>query len=161
MALFKRKTKDINIYSPMDGEVYSITETDDKAFASKMMGDGVMIRPTQGTIYAPCDATIEMIFPTKHAMGLRLKDQMAILLHFGLDTVELNGQGFEVFVENGQKVSQGDPLMKGDLVYLKEHAKDNCLIVVFTEINEERKLNYKTGSFTHEDIMAKITSLTE
>lgn len=67
MALFKIKTKDIPIYSLMDVEVRSITETDDKAFASKMMGDEVMICPTEGTVYAPCDATVEMIFPTKHA----------------------------------------------------------------------------------------------
>lgn len=154
MRFFNKKTKTgnielIEICCPINGEVKSIEQVSDPVFSKKMMGDGVMIIPNHEELYAPCDAVIEMIFPTRHAIGLRLADNTALLLHFGLETVALNGKGFEVFVKKGQKVAKGKLLMKVDLKYIKDNAIDDCVIMAFSEMKEGKILTKKTGDFLH------------
>lgn len=156
MSIFRKKKYRVEISCPISGQVYAVTETEDAAFSKQLMGDGVMIRPSEGNLYAPCDAKVEMVFPTKHAIGLRLRDNSAILLHFGLDTVELNGNGFELFVEQGQKVSAGELLLKADLPYLQAHAKDDCLIMVATELAANSVLHYSCGCFSRGDMLGAI-----
>lgn len=150
MGLFNRGKKTIELQAICQGEVKDITEASDAVFSQKMMGDGVMVIPESGDIYAPCDASIAMVFPTKHAMGLKLSDGSEVLLHFGIDTVNLNGEGFTVCVKEGDKIKAGDALWHADLSYIKQHAPSEAMMVVVTALADGKTLekdlgNKKTG----------------
>ena len=135
------------LFAPVAGEVHPIEEAPDEAFASKMMGDGYFVYPTEETVYAPADGEVVFVFDTKHAIGMKADDDPEYLLHIGVDTVALGGKGFEVFVENGQKVKKGDRLMTFDDAYIKEHAKSDACLVIFTGLGEGRAVNLsKTGT---------------
>ncbi len=108
------------LYAPMKGEVLDVAKSADPAFASKAMGEGVAINPSEGIVYAPADGTISLIFPTKHAMGITLNSGVELLIHAGIDTVKMNGEGFETFVETGAKVKKGDKLLSFDMDLVKE-----------------------------------------
>ena len=108
------------LYAPMKGEVLDVSKSADPAFASKVMGEGVAINPSEGVIYAPADGTISLIFPTKHAMGITLNSGVELLIHAGIDTVKMEGKGFETFVETGVKVKKGDKLLSFDMDLVKE-----------------------------------------
>ena len=137
----EKKVKETAIISsPITGNAVELSEVPDEGFAGKMMGDGAAVIPTDGMILAPEDGEVVFVFETKHALGFQTDSQMALLLHIGIDTVALNGQGFEVFVENGQKVKKGEPLMKIDISYLKEHAPSLCSPVLCTELGDNQKV---------------------
>lgn len=121
--LFK-KSVDNNIYSPVNGEMIPLENVPDKVFAEKMMGDGVAFKLKDGNIYAPCDGEIAMVFPTKHAIGFVANNGAEILIHVGLDTVNLNGEGFELIKSSG-KVKHGELVLKVDVKALE--AKGICL----------------------------------
>lgn len=106
--------------APMKGEVLDVSKSADPAFASKAMGEGVAINPSEGIVYAPADGTISLIFPTKHAMGITLNSGVELLIHAGIDTVKMEGEGFETFVETGAKVKKGDKLLSFDMDLVKE-----------------------------------------
>ena len=108
------------LYAPMKGEVLDVSKSADPAFASKAMGEGVAINPSEGVVYAPADGTISLIFPTKHAMGITLNSGVELLIHAGIDTVKMEGEGFETFVETGAKVKKGDKLLSFDMNLVKE-----------------------------------------
>ena len=137
------KTESI-IYSPMTGQAADITEAPDEAFAQKMMGDGVVIMPKEPYVYAPTDGTVTFVFDTKHAIGFETDSGIGLLIHVGIDTVKLNGVGFTVVVENGQRVKAGDLLMELDLAYLKEHAPSVVTPVVCTELTENQHIRLLT-----------------
>ena len=128
------KTRILN--SPVTGTVHPITEAPDEAFASKMMGDGFFIYPSVGEVLAPDDGEVVFVFDTKHAIGMKSADGTEYLLHIGVDTVSLGGKGFEVFVEAGQQVKKGDKLMTFDIDYIKENAKSDACLVIFTGLPE-------------------------
>ena len=128
------KTRTLN--SPVTGTVHPITEAPDEAFASKMMGDGFFIYPSVGEVLAPDDGEVVFVFDTKHAIGMKSADGTEYLLHIGVDTVSLGGTGFEVFVEAGQQVKKGDRLMTFDIDYIKENAKSDACLVIFTGLPE-------------------------
>ncbi len=135
------------IHSPIKGKLMPITEVPDEVFAGKMMGDGFAIEPTEGTVVAPTDAKIMNVFPTKHAIGLETTDGREILIHFGIDTVNLKGEGFEVLVEQGDEVKQGQELMKADIDYIAEHATSTITPIVFTNLQDGEKVTIeKSGS---------------
>ena len=119
-------------YAPLSGTVHPITEAPDEAFANKMMGDGFFIAPKDGKVFSPCDGEVMFVFDTKHALGIRMSTGVEFLIHYGIDTVNLNGKGFEIFVEEGQQVKKGDLLMQVDLDYVKANAKSSVCLVVFT-----------------------------
>ena len=108
------------LYAPVKGEVLDVSKSADPAFASKAMGEGVAINPSEGVIYAPANGTISLIFPTKHAMGITLNSGVELLIHAGIDTVKMEGKGFETFVETGAKVKKGDKLLSFDMDLVKE-----------------------------------------
>lgn len=119
MALFKKKIK---LTSPMTGDLVDITETSDPVFSGKMVGDGVTIIPTDGDVLAPMAGKIVQMFDTGHALAIE-SNGIQILIHIGLDTVELNGQGFTKIAHEGQEVKQGDLLIKVDLEKIKALGK--------------------------------------
>lgn len=128
------------LYSPFTGTVKPITEAPDPAFAGKMMGDGFLVEPENGIVLAPEDAEIVFVFPSKHAIGLKTKDGVEFLLHIGIDTVKLDGKGFEVFVKDGDSVKRGDKLMEFDLQYIREHAPSDVCLTVFTGLKEGEEI---------------------
>lgn len=107
------------IYSPMFGEVVSLANVPAEEIASGAMGDGVAIMPSRGEVYAPCDGVIGAVFHTKHAIGVNSDSGAEILIHVGVRTVQLKGQGFEILVKEGERVKAGQLIMKIDLAFLK------------------------------------------
>ena len=136
----QKVTKTIVISSPITGVAADLSTAPDEAFAGRMMGDGAVVTPTDAIVKAPEDGEVVFVFDTKHAIGFMTDSGLSMLLHIGIDTVQLNGKGFEVFVENGQKVKKGDPMMKLDLEYLKEHAPSVTSPVLCTELEDNQKV---------------------
>lgn len=129
--------------SYVEGRMADISEAPDEAFAGKLMGDGIVMFPKGNIVYAPADATIETVFPTKHAIGLKTKEGTEILLHVGIDTVKLDGKGFTVFVNDGDTVKKGDKLMEVDLNYIAENAASTAIPMVFTNLEEGQEIVWK------------------
>lgn len=143
------------IYSPFKGEAKPITEAPDEAFASKAMGDGYVVIPEDGTVVAPEDGEVVFVFPTKHAIGLRNEAGMEYLLHIGVDTVKLNGTGFEVFVKEGEKVKKGDKLIQFDVDYIKANAASEACMIIFTGLQAGQSVHMtKTGEAERLDEVA-------
>jgi len=134
----KKVSKEFTVYSPMTGLSGDIMEADDEAFAGKMMGDGAIVTPKDAKVVSPVDGTVSFVFDTKHAIGMETEDGVGLLLHVGIDTVTLNGEGFKVLVENGQKVKKGDVLMELDLDFLQKNAKSMTSPVIITDIDESK-----------------------
>lgn len=145
--------------SPFNGISAPITNAPDPAFAGKMMGDGYMVWPADGHVAAPEDGQVVFVFPTKHAIGLKTEDGVEYLLHIGIDTVKLDGKGFEVYVKDGDLVKKGDKLMSFDLQYIKEHAQSEACIAVFTSLKEgEEILVQNPGPVKALDTVAELLS---
>lgn len=157
--LFKKKNNDnvFEIYSPLNGKIIPLEEIPDEAFASKIIGDGVGIEPTGDTIYAPCDADDISIFDTNHAVSFETSNGLELIVHFGIDTVKLDGKGFERLVEDGQSVKKGDALIKFDLDYIKEHAKSHKTPVIISNMDEVEKIERSTGEIKAGDLLLRVT----
>ncbi|HDF1776173.1 TPA: PTS transporter subunit IIABC [Staphylococcus aureus] len=132
------------VHAPLTGEVTPLSEVPDQVFSEKMMGDGIAIKPSQGEVRAPFNGKVQMIFPTKHAIGLVSDSGLELLIHIGLDTVKLNGEGFTLHVEEGQEVKQGDLLINFDLDYIRNHAKSDITPIIVTQGNITN-LDFKQG----------------
>ena len=128
------------IYSPVNGIVADLSTAPDEGFAGKMMGDGAVVTPTEGTVYAPADGEIEFIFDTKHAIGFQTDSGIPMLLHMGIDTVKLEGKGFEILVTEGQKVKKGEPMMKLDLEFLSANAPSITSPILDTEVEDNQRI---------------------
>ncbi|MBA2872767.1 PTS system D-glucosamine-specific IIC component [Anoxybacillus calidus] len=122
------------IVAPLSGEVLPLSEVPDQVFSQKMMGDGFAIMPTEGTVVSPVDGKIVNVFPTKHAIGIESTNGREILIHFGIDTVKLNGEGFEALVAQGDEVKKGQELLKVDLEYVKNNAPSIITPIIFTNL---------------------------
>ncbi|WP_066172297.1 PTS sugar transporter subunit IIA [Bacillus marinisedimentorum] len=120
------------LVSPLSGEAVDITEVPDPTFSQKMMGDGVAIRPAGGQVVAPVDGEIIQLFHTKHAIGLRTRGGIEILIHIGLETVSMNGEGFTAHVSEGDKVKAGDLLIEFDMDLVIEKASSTITPIVLT-----------------------------
>ena len=131
MGFFGRKKKE-EFVCPMTGILRPMEEVPDPAFSEKLMGDGFAVELTEGTVKAPVSGTIAAAFPTGHAFGIRTKEGLEILIHIGIDTVNLQGQGFAVKVKAGDTVRQGDVLVIVDVGYVKGQEKSVCSPVIFT-----------------------------
>ncbi|KOP78248.1 glucose-specific PTS transporter subunit IIBC [Cytobacillus solani] len=134
-ALQNEGEKDLFV-SPIKGEVMPITEVPDAVFSEKMMGDGFAILPSEGTIVSPVDGKIINLFPTKHAIGILSDSGREILIHIGIDSVKLKGEGFEVSVQENEYVKAGQPLLKVDLDFVKNHTPSIITPIVFTNLKE-------------------------
>ena len=128
------------IYSPVDGIAADLSTAPDEGFAGKMMGDGAVVTPTEGTVYAPADGEVEFIFDTKHAIGFQTDSGIPMLLHMGIDTVKLEGKGFEILVTEGQKVKMGEPMMKLDLEFLSANAPSLVSPILDTEPEDNQRI---------------------
>ncbi|MBO5237797.1 MAG: PTS transporter subunit EIIC [Lachnospiraceae bacterium] len=142
----KKVVKTITIQSPMTGIAGGIETAPDEGFAQKMMGDGAVVEPKTDEVVAPANGEIAFVFPSKHAIGFVTEDGISMLIHVGIDTVNLEGAGFEVLVNEGDKVKAGAPLMKLDLDLLREKAPSLVSPVICTELEDNQSIRVlKTG----------------
>ena len=139
-AAEEKPVSTVVISSPMSGIAADLATAPDEAFASKMMGDGAVVTPQEGVVVAPEDGTVLFVFVTKHALGFTTDSGIGMIIHVGIDTVKLEGKGFDVQVEAGQHVNKGDVLMKLDLDYLKANAPSVTTPVICTELKNNQKI---------------------
>ena len=140
-----------SIVAPATGELLEITEVPDQVFSGKMMGDGFAIKPSNGDFVSPVNGKIINVFPTKHAIGIMSDDGKEILIHIGIDTVHLNGEGFDMLVAEGDEIAQGDVLVKVDLPYIETHATSIITPIVFTNLAADEQVVIRTGTVTSKE----------
>ncbi|WP_138419926.1 PTS sugar transporter subunit IIA [Aquibacillus sediminis] len=121
-GLFKKKEDNspVELVAPLTGEAIELENVPDQVFSEKMMGDGIAIKPTDSKVVSPIDGEVYDVFETKHAISLRSDQGIELLIHMGLETVNLKGEGFEIMVSKGQKISKGSPLANFDIDKMKE-----------------------------------------
>lgn len=138
----------IEIVAPISGEIVPIEDVPDVVFAEKIVGDGIAIKPTGNKMVAPCDGTIGKIFETNHAFSLESDTGIELFVHFGVDTVELKGEGFTRIASEGQQVKKGDTIIEFDLAVLEEKAKSVLTPVVISNMDEVKELQKMSGTVT-------------
>ena len=136
----KKVVGTVTISSPITGMAADLSSAPDEAFAQRMMGDGAVVTPEDPIVRAPEDGEVAFVFDTKHAVGFVTDSGISLLIHVGIDTVKLNGEGFEALVESGQTVKKGDPMLKLDLDYLKAHAPSVTSPVLCTELEDNQRI---------------------
>ena len=130
------KGAEVEIYAPLSGEIVNIEDVPDVVFSEKIVGDGIAIRPTGNKIVAPIDGVIGKIFETNHAFSMESREGVELFVHFGIDTVELKGEGFTRIAEEGQEVKKGDVIIEFDLPLLEAKAKSVLTPVVISNMDE-------------------------
>ena len=153
--LFGKKTDDF--YAPMAGKAVPITEVPDPTFAEGMLGNGIAIEPAEGKVYAPCDATVDMMFTTGHAVSLVADNGAEILIHVGLETVSLEGKPFTVHAANGDKVKKGQLLIEVDLEAVKAAGLPTITPMVVCNTDEYPTFDTFVGKdVTNEDVVIAL-----
>ena len=135
----------IEVYLPINGKVITLEEVNDGVFSEKMLGEGVAVEPSEGKVYAPFDGVIEMVYDTKHAIGLLSDSGVELLIHVGIDTVQLAGKFYDVKVSNGQKIKKGDLLMNVDLDGIKKAGYKTVTPIIITNTDDFASIDVKTG----------------
>ena len=135
---------DFELACPVRGRVIPLTEVADEMFATSAMGDGVGIVPFDGQVYAPCDGIAEVVFPTGHAIGIS-ENGVDVLIHIGINTVELEGNGFKAHVQQGDKIKKGDLLVSFDKDFIKQQGYDPTVIFIVTEMGEKKEMEISAG----------------
>ena len=143
------------LYVPMKGQVLDVGQSADEVFASKALGDGVAINPAEGMVCAPCDGTISLLFPTKHAVGITSETGVEVLIHIGINTVQLDGQGFEAFVAQGDKVKKGHKLIAADLDLIREKGLNPQTMMILPEGGNLDVTVYPGGQADSGDLAVK------
>jgi len=142
--IFKKKEEYLT--APFAGDVTDLKQVPDEAFAQKMVGDGFAITPEENVVKSPCAGEIVQIFSTGHAVGIKTKKGLEVLVHIGIDTIKLDGEGFEKLVKNGDQVEVGTPLIEIDLEYIKNNAPSILTPVIITNMEKVKSMDLvKTG----------------
>jgi len=159
MFNFFKKSK-FKVVSPSKGILRELSEVPDEVFSAKYLGDGFIVEPSNGEVYSPVEGEITMIFPTLHAVGLKCSNGIEVLVHIGVDTVKLEGEGFQAFVVKGQKVKAGELLIKFDLETIKDKVPSMAIIVIFTsgEICEITKSEQLVNNGENDIVNIKLNS---
>lgn len=152
MGFFCRKEK---LVAPVSGNLIPLSKVSDPVFSQGMMGKGFAVEPKNAKIVAPVDGVIKSIFPTKHALIITSDHGHGILIHIGIDTVQLKGVGFQVLVEEGQRVSVGEALMIFDCDQIKEENLSDVVMVLFPE-DQDIKIEVREKSVSEGDFLLKI-----
>ena len=148
---------DNSVYSPCSGKVHILEDSTDPAFNDGSMGKGCYIVPESDYLYSPIDGTVLMVFPTKHALGLRSKDGTEMLIHIGIDTVELKGKYFEIEVNKGDKINAGDLIASVDFNAIKTlNYKTDLFVIVTNPKTIDLHINFK--AIKHGDLLFTLTS---
>jgi glucose-specific phosphotransferase enzyme IIA component len=141
----ENKSVEVEIYAPLSGEIVNIEDVPDVVFSEKIVGDGIAIRPKGNKIVAPIDGVIGKIFETNHAFSMESKEGIELFVHFGIDTVELKGEGFTRIAQEGQAVKRGDTVIEFDLELLESKAKSVLTPVVVSNMDEISNIEKKAG----------------
>ncbi|MBY7142783.1 PTS glucose transporter subunit IIA [Virgibacillus sp. NKC19-3] len=141
----KKNNSETTIYAPVDGEIIPLSEVQDPVFSEKMMGDGVAIKPINKTVVAPIEGKIIQVFETKHAVGIQSSNGVETLIHIGLETVGMNGEGFQSFVDAEDTVEPGDRLISFDMELVKEKAASDIILVIITNTNDMKSIDSVNG----------------
>ncbi|KAF0339494.1 PTS glucose transporter subunit IIA [Pediococcus acidilactici] len=159
MFKFPFKKANNQITAPVSGIYLPIEKVSDQVFASKAVGDGFAISPNlnEEVIYSPVTGKVTSIFPTKHAITLKINDGTEVLLHFGIDTVDLNGAPFEMLVSANQKVNNSTPLVKVDWQQLVNAQKETSVIVVSANSTFSSNMDEKNNKVSKETVIGKFT----
>ena len=153
--LFGKKTDDF--YAPMAGKAVPISEVPDPTFAEGMLGNGIAIEPSEGKVYAPCDATVDMMFTTGHAVSLVADCGAEVLIHVGLETVSLEGKPFKVCAASGDKVKKGQLLMEVDLDAVKAAGLPIITPMLICNTDEYPTFNTIVGkNVTNDDVVIEL-----
>lgn len=142
------KESKVVLNNPVNGKVIPIDDVDDPVFSQKMMGDGFGVVPSDGDIYSPASGKVVSVFPTQHAVGLELDNGVEVLVHIGIDTVELEGGPFDTLVKEGDTVTTDTKISTVDLEGLKAAGKENTVIVVFTNMDQVDNYDLSTTGET-------------
>ena len=129
----------VKVYSVCCGKTVNIEDVGDETFSRKILGDGVAVIPEDAYVSAPFDGRVDSVFPTKHALVISDGD-VSVMIHIGINTVELKGKPFELLVKEGKKVKKGQPLVKVDYQWIKEHNIDNTVLVILLEKEIKSKI---------------------
>lgn len=148
MGLFTRKDKSVKIIAPQTGKAVPLTEVPDPVFAGKVLGDGVGIQPTDGAVLAPVSGTVVQVAHTLHAVGLESDNGLEVLVHLGIDTVKLKGEGFTCHVKEGQHVKVGDKLMDMDLALIESKGFSTVSPCIVTNLDSVKDFTVLTGDVT-------------
>ncbi|KGA97104.1 PTS glucose transporter subunit IIA [Alkalihalobacillus alcalophilus ATCC 27647 = CGMCC 1.3604] len=141
-----KKAMNVEIFAPLSGAYVKIEDVPDPTFSQKMMGDGIAIEPSDGQVVSPVKGSIVQVFPTKHAVGIKTDEGVEVLIHIGLETVKMNGEGFTAHVKEGDAVEVGDALIDFDLKLVTEKANSTLTPIVIT--NQEDLKSVQTISTT-------------
>ena len=144
------------IAAPIAGEIVPIESVPDPVFADKVVGDGTAINPTGNRLVAPCNGTIGKIFETNHAFSMETESGVELFVHFGIDTVELKGEGFTRIASEGQAIKAGETVVELDLEYLKKNAKSIITPVVISNIDDVASLDKLSGTVTEGDPLMTV-----
>ncbi len=154
----KEESKEVKLFSPVNGTVIAIEEVADPVFSQKMMGDGFAVKPSDGNIYSPVSGKVVSVFPTQHAVGITMDNGIEVLVHMGLDTVELDGKPFNTVAIEGQEVTPETKLSTIDLKGLAEADKDDAIVVVFTNMDQVSEYSLsKTGQVSVNDEIGTVS----
>jgi PTS system glucose-specific IIA component len=145
IATLGSSSSELIIYAPLSGEIVKLETVPDKVFAEKLIGDGLAIKPTGDTLVAPINGTIGKIFETNHAFSIASNSGVELLVHFGIDTIELQGKGFQRLAQSGQSVKCGDPIISFDLPWLEKNAKSTLTPVVIANMDALKSLTKLSG----------------
>lgn len=155
LDFFKKKDDTVVLYKPLEGKVIDITDVKDDMFSSGVMGDGVAIEPESETILSPCDGKILLIPRTLHAVALESSNGAEILIHIGIDTVELKGQGFTCHVSVGDMVKRGDKLVSFDRAYIEGEGKALTTPIIIANA-EEKGIRIKKTVGSDTDVIMEL-----
>ena len=153
-GLFKKKK--IELVSPVDGDLVNLEDINDEVFSKKLVGDGVAIIPSSGTIIAPISGRVSRIFPTNHAFMISNSNGVEVLVHVGLDTIELNGEGFTCFVKEGDEIHQSTPVLEVDFEFLKSKNKDIVTPIIVTSDKKIVLETHKVGTIREGESLLKV-----
>lgn len=147
--LFKRKGSSdggtVKLSNPVKGQIIKLEDVPDEVFAQKMLGEGFAIDPAEGAVYAPVDGEVKVLFPTLHAVAIETSEGLELLIHIGIDTVELNGEGFTSNIKLGDKVKKGDLLVNFDIETIKKGGKSPITPVIITNMDKVENLDIQYG----------------
>lgn len=159
--LFKKDNKEMKdegivILTPVDGEIVSLDKVPDEVFSQKMLGDGFAVKTSGEKVYAPIGGEIKVLFPTLHAIAIESKEGLELLVHIGIDTVELKGEGFEAHVKIGDQVKAGDLLVSFNKKIIEDKGKDTITPVIITNMDMVKSLNIDYGIKKSNDKVAEV-----
>ena len=154
-GFLKRKVREVK--APVDGKIVAIESVNDEVFSKKLVGDGVAILPVSNIFTAPIDGTVTKIFSTNHAYSIKSEKDLEVMIHIGLDTVELNGAGFERLAQEGDAVACGDAIIKVNFEVLREQGKDIITPIIISDESDVKSIEKKLNIVKSGDVIMEVS----